>query len=220
LSCVHVGYCTAAGSVQLYEKATSWPEVLGSLQPRVYSIQQFESLVGAKAALEAMAAERGWRWAGWMVKDGQGGRWTMRASNYNQLRGLRGAEATSLERFIRLRKAHAIRDYLKHYAEERDVFNELEQTLRARIQDVFTAYNQVHKVRACKFKEIPEPYRPAVFRLHVAYMTEKVPITFKKVIQVVTELADYEMRRLLQAPLYEAAMAVDTVNGVPITEDH
>jgi len=220
LACVHIGYCTASGLVQLYEKSTNWPEAFAKLQPYTYPIQQFETAADMQVALTAMAAERGWRWAGWMIKDGQGGRWAARATNYGELRALRGAEATPMERFVRLRKAGSVREYLKHYAEDRDAFNELETTLRARTQDVFTAYTQVHKLHTVKFKEAPEAYRPAVYRLHLAYMKEKRPVTFKQVIQTVTDLADYEMRRLLQATPYEVDMAVDTVNGIPITEDH
>jgi hypothetical protein len=162
-----------------------------------------------------------------MVKDGMGGRWALRSSTYVQMRKLRGGEATNLERFLRLRKDGLLREYLKHYSEEKDVFWELEQKLRARTENVMEAYSDVHKLHKCKFKDIPEVYRPAVFRLHAKYMEKKKgqgqdqgqgdkgkrSISFKDVVQVVSELADFEKKRLLLAAPYVSPLHASSASS-------
>ena len=217
LFCVHVGYCKEDGEVQMYETPVHWPEVLAT----TFAVTRYGEAEGVpsvfasedavKETLKKLSLKKGWRWQGLMVKDGAGARWALRSSTYVQMRKLRGGEATNLERFLRLRKDGLLRDYLKHYSEDKDVFWELEQKLRARTENIMEAYTDVHKLHKCKFKEIPEVYRPVVFRLHAKYMEQKKDqgegqgkrsVSFKDVVQVVSELADFERKRLVLAAPY------------------
>ena len=154
------------------------------------------------------SVQRGWRWQGLVFKDGAGGRWRLRTPTYTLMRELRGSEAAAIDRFSRLRAENKVMDYLKHYAEDRDLFWEFEQKLRARTADVLAAYVDVHKAHAVKFKELPEALRPAVFMLHVLWRdelrTKGFTVRLQNAIQVVNGMRGFERVRLINAEPYVA----------------
>jgi CHASE3 domain sensor protein len=124
------------------------------------------------------------------------------------LRELRGAEATQVDRFLRLRRERKVKEYLTHYGEERKEMWQLEETMRARTADVLAAYADVHKAHAVKFAELPEALKPAVFLLHVKWRDELREKGFKvrlqNAIEVVNKLRAFEQRRLMEAEAYTA----------------
>ena len=211
LHVVHTGFVTETGAVQISERATNWPQALARLQIPSYPLRQFRSEQEVEDLLQRTAVQRGWRWQGLVFKDGTGKRWRLRTPTYTMLRELRGSEATALERFFRLRQQKQVSDYLKHYSEERQAFWEFEQTLRARTADCLTAYNDVHKAHACKFKELPEAYRPAVYLLHVKWLQDLrekgYSVRLQNVIEVVNGLRDFEKKRLMDTAAYVALPA-------------
>jgi hypothetical protein len=205
LYAIHVGYVLPTGSVTVCERAVNWPQAFGRLQVHSYAARRFSD-GEARDTLQRTAIQRGWRWQGLVFKDGNGGRWRLRSSTYTMLRGLRGNEATSEDRFLRLRKERKVVEYLKHYSEDRDVFWAYEQALRARTESVLAAYVDVHKAHALGFKDLPEAYRPAVFILHKLWLDElrekgHVVRSFEAV-RVVAQLRDFEQKRLLAAEPY------------------
>lgn len=206
LYAVQTGYTTAAGVVHMSERAVNWPQALARLQVPSYPVRTFASEADVEDFLKRTATQRGWRWQGLVFKDGLGGRWRLRTPTYQMLRELRGSEATPMERFFRLRAQKNVVDYLKHYSEDRDVFWEYEQALRARTADVLLAYTDVHKAHAVAFKDLPEALRPAVYLLHVMWRDELRAKGFKvrlqNVIQVVNALRGFEKKRLLEAAPY------------------
>jgi hypothetical protein len=208
LNVVHVGTVSETGFVEIAERATNWPQALARLQVPSYPVWTFRSEQEVQDLLRRTGVQRGWRWQGLVFKDGQGGRWRLRTPTYTLMRELRGSEASSMDRFFRLRESKQIMDYLKHYTEDRQAFWGYEQTLRARTADVLTAYVDVHKAHAVKFKELPEAFRPAVFTLHVKWRDELrgkgYAVRLQNAIEVVNGMRDFEKRRLMDTTGYQA----------------
>jgi hypothetical protein len=172
--------------------------------------------------LQRTAVQRGWRWQGLVFKDGAGRRWRLRSSTYTMLRRLRGNEATTEDRFLRLRKNKEVVEYLKHYSEDREAFWTLETLLRERSGNVLSAYIDVHKAHTVAFKELPEAYRPAVFVLHKLWLQELREkghvVRGIEASRVVADLRDFEQKRLMAATPYVAAPKVETAVSTPVID--
>ena len=216
LYAIHTGYVFSSGAVTLSERAVHWPEALAQLQVPNYAPKTFHEEKDRDEFLLRTAAQRGWRWQGLVFKDGAGARWRMRTPTYTLLRQLRGAEASALERFFRLRVQRKVVEYLKHYGEERQVFWDLEQRLRSATAGVLAAYTDVHKAHTVAFKDLPDSVRPAVFLLHMKWRDELRPkgfsVRLQNAIDVVNQLRGFEKKRLMEAatyvPFVEAAAPV------------
>lgn len=210
---IHVGSVTETGAVKISERAIHWPQALGRLQVHSFPVRKFNTEQEIKDLLRRTAVQRGWRWQGLVFKDGAGGRWRVRSPSYEALRALRGSEAAAVDRFLRLRASGKVLDYLKHYSEDRQTFWGFEQQLRARTKDVLSAYSDVHKAHALEFKQLPEEYQPAVFRLHKLFLEQLREKGFKvrlqNAIQVFGEMKDFEQRRLVLAEAYVAAEVIE-----------
>jgi hypothetical protein len=209
---VHTGYVTESGSVHISERSVNWPEELSSLHVTRYAPQNFQNESEVGDLLLRISAQRGWRWQGLVFKDGAGNRWKARTPTYTLLRELRGGEASSLERFFRLRAQRQVVDYLKHYGEERQVFWDFEQRLRIVTGDVLAAYNDVHKAHIVAFKDLPNEFKPAVYLLHLKWRDELRPkgfsVRLQNVIDVINKMRAFEKKRLMDATRYVAAQPV------------
>lgn len=217
LAVVHMGYVTETGLVQLAEKPTLWPQSLARLQVPSYPLRLFHSQQEIEDLLRKTAVQRGWRWQGLVFKDGAGGRWRLRTPTYSLLRELRGSESTAIERYLRLRSTGKVTDYLKHYREESQDFWDFEKTLRARTADVLAAYSDVHKAHATTFKELPDAYKPAVYQLHVEWLStlraKGYKVRLQNAIAVVNKLRAFEQRRLIDAEPYVAKATTPAAAG-------
>jgi hypothetical protein len=209
---VHTGYVTEVGAVHISERPVNWPEQLARLRVTNYAPRSFQSEAELADMLLKVSAQRGWRWQGLVFKDGTGARWKARTPTYTMLRELRGSEATSLERFFRLRAQRRVVEYLKHYGEERPVFWEFEQRLRVVTNDVLTAYTDVHKAHSVLFKDLSEEIKPAVYLLHVKWRDELRPkgfsVRLQNVIDVINAMRPFEKKRLMDAAPYVATTPV------------
>jgi len=222
LYAVHMGYVSESGAVSMSERAVNWPQAFGRLQAHSYATRRFSD-GEAVQMLQRTAVQRGWRWQGLVFKDGVGGRWRLRSTTYQTLRSLRGNEAKAEDRFLRLRSSKKVMDYLKHYSEDRDVFWGYEQSLRARTDDVLSAYTAVHKARSLAFKDLAPEYKPAVFLLHKLWLEELRPKGFVvrgfEAGRVVAELRDFEQKRLMAAaPFVAPVVEVPAVTEVPAVD--
>lgn len=222
LNVVHTGFVMANGVVHISERAVHWPQALARLQVSNYPPKVFQSDAEAEELLRQTAAQRGWRWQGLVFKDGTGARWRMRTPTYTMLRELRGGESSSLERFFRLRAARQVVEYLKHYGEERHVFWEFEQALRARTADVLAAYTDVHKAHTVAFKDLPESLRPAVYLLHLHWRDELrakgFSVRLQNVIGVVNKLRGFEKKRLMDSAAYVPVAGKEEVADAALEE--
>ena len=203
---VHTGHVTETGTVILSEKAVHWPEPLFNLKVPNYGPRTFQTEEDVEGFLSRMAAQRGWRWQGLVFKDGTGSRWRIRTPTYTLLRQLRGTEASSLERFFRLRSQRKVVDYLKHYNEEWDIFLDFENKLRLLTEGVLSAYTDVHKAHCIAFKDLPESVRPAVYLLHMKWRDELrakgFSVRLQNAIDVVNQLRPFEKKRLMESVPY------------------
>jgi len=211
LNIVHVGTVSSTGTVNLMESSSEWLAPLRRLQIPSYPIKMFHSEEDVQSLMRRTAVQNGFRWQGLVFKDGTGARWRMRSSSYMLLRNLRGAEAKSVDRFLRLRSEGKVTDYLKHYADERKEFWEYETSLRDRTADSLVAYSAVHKAHSMKFSELPLEYKPVVHLLHVEYLNslrpKKQSVQLSTAINVVNKLKDFEQRRLISAQPFKPVVA-------------
>lgn len=208
---IHSGSVSESGLVFINENGSAFPESIRLPQHSVP--QQAEATVVAtnpwftpknkETWFTDLCNAKGWFFQGVTFKDGKGNRWRMRNPNYLYLRSLRGSEATSVERFLRLRNESKVSEYLKHYSEDRDVFWNFEQVLRNKTQEVFQAYCDVHKSHTKKFEELDPSIKPCVFKLHAHYLANLRPISkkvyMKQAVELVNNLPLYEQKRLLSA---------------------
>ena len=152
--------------------------------------------------IQTKSLEKGWRWQGLVFKDDKGNRWRLKNTTFTYLQGLRGNDALSADRFLRLRAAHKITEYLTHFAEEKQEFWDLEQKLRAATKAVYDAYVSVHKSHEKTLADIPQPAKTIVFKLHAHYLANlrayKKSIMMKDVVDLVNALPLWEQKMLLQ----------------------
>jgi len=211
LHMIHLGVVLPSGCINLAEQATEWAPALRRLQVPRYPIKMFRSTEEVGDLMRRTAVQNGFRWQGLVFKDGTGARWRMRSASYTMLRTLRGAEASADERFLRLRRDGKVKEYLKHFSEERDALWDLETTLRARTADALSAYNAVHKGHLMKFADLPVCYKPVVHLLHVEYLGALRPlkqsVQLSNVINVVNGLKNFEQKRLMAGSAFVAPEA-------------
>lgn len=215
LNMVHLGTVSASGKVAIMEQSVEWPSPLRRLQIPTYPMKMFKDEEEIKLLMRRTAVQNGFRWQGLVFKDGTGSRWRMRSTGYTTLRTLRGAEAKSVDRFLRLRREGKVVEYLKHYSEDRAEFWNFETQLRARTNDILLAYNAVHKAHLMKFAELPQGYKPGVHLLHVTYLTvlreQKLKVTLGDAIRTVNGLKEFEQRRLIEMEAFKAPEAPKAV---------
>jgi hypothetical protein len=194
---VHSGVVSREGGVSINELAVEWPDRFKI----PLSTMTFSDDNALSNHFDSTCKERGWFYQGMVFKDSKGKRWRMRNPNYLYLRSLRGSEATSVERFLRLRSESKVTEYLKHYGEDRQTFWDFEQMLRVKTQEVFDSYCAVHKSREKKLEDLPWAVKPCVFKLHSHYLEHLRPnnekVYMKHAVELVNNLALYEQKRLL-----------------------
>jgi hypothetical protein len=200
---VHMGVVTETGGVQVWEQAAQWPAPLRRLQIPRYPVKVLHSEGELTDLMRRTAVQNGPRWQGLVFKDGTGTRWRTRSAAYMNLRALRGAEANTTDRFLRLRKEGKVKEYLNQFRDERNAFWNLETQLRAKTAQVLDAYIAVHKAHTMKFADLPAAYKPAVHLLHVLYLgelrAENQKVQLQNAIQIVNGLKAFEQRRLMDA---------------------
>jgi hypothetical protein len=132
----------------------------------------------------------------------------MRSSTYTHLRTLRGNEAKPVDRFLRLRAAGSVVEYLKHYAEERGAFWDFETMLRTRTREIYDGYVSVHKTHEKKLADLPQPDKTVVFKLHAHYLAhlreQKKTLRIQDAIDLVNTLPLWEQALLMTKPADKA----------------
>ena len=192
------GEVLANGQVIIYD---SVPKNCVNFQIQKYPMTGFKKQGDLDSFFKSLVESKGWFFQGLTFKDETGHRWRMRNANYLTLRALRGSEATANDRFLRLRSEGNVKEYLKHYSEDRQTFWDLEQKLRSVTKTVFDSYCQVHKAHEKKLADLPKSIQPCVFRLHSLYLSDLKPqsqsILMKHAVDVVNKMPVFEQRRLL-----------------------
>jgi hypothetical protein len=199
---VHLGEVSSDGTVTFTETI---PDEFTQFKLSSYPMTGYRTQNDLDSFFKGLLESKGWFFQGLTFKDGKGHRWRTRNPNYLYLRGLRGSEATDLERFLRLRSENKVVEYLKHYSEDRQTYWDFEQSLRAATKSAFDAYCEVHKAHAKKLADLPKSIQPCVFRLHSYYLSDLKPksesIKMKDAVEVVNKMPIFEQRRLLAEPV-------------------
>ncbi len=200
---VHTGSVNESGVVDMNECSGNSRIDLPLYRAQGPMEPHFKSDKALASFFDDACKTQGWFFQGLVFKDGKGNRWRMRNPNYLYLRSLRGSEATPMDRFLRLRSESKVTEYLKHYYEDRQIFWDLEQSLRAKTKEVFDGYCSVHKSHDKKLEDLPWSVRPCVFKLHAHYLEHLRPnnekVLMKNAVELVNNLAVYEQKRLLTA---------------------
>lgn len=200
------GYTCTNGTV-VVEEITPDSSLLSEFAVRTYPISGFKTDNDCASFTDSHQANKGWFWQGLTYKNKDGSRWRMRNPNYMTLRALRGSEALSLDRWLRLRAKGQVIDYLKHYSEERETFWEFEQKFRTLTNDVYNGYVDVHKAHSKKLTDFPKNISPCIFRLHAHYLEHLKPsketVRTKDCIEVINSMSLLDQRRLMMPPRVE-----------------
>lgn len=202
---------------------SQWPERLASYAPQVFEAEKtFADSKDAFHLMRSKSTSLGFTWQGMVFQDlASGNRWRLRNSAYVAVRTLRGSEANSLERFARLRAQGNMKKYLEHFRDESNQMWAFEQTLRQRTQELYTAYNEMNKLKTKTMKQLPYCLRPHVYALHGLYLASLpkdgtraanvTPILKERVVAYVNDLPIDEQVKLLEGdrtplPAVEAAV--------------
>jgi hypothetical protein len=200
-----VGSVAADGSVEIEMNSAQWHAGIRGYAPRIY--EPALTLSGDDSAAKMLAAEaskHNHTWQGLVFQEtGTLRRWRLRSSQYVIVRTLRGAEANPMARFVRLRARGQMKQYLQYFKEESKMMWQFEQTLRLRSQELYDAYNAMHKVRSKGMRDLPYCLRPHVYALHGKYLAslqaaQPKSILKSDVIAYVNALAEDDQLKLIQ----------------------
>jgi hypothetical protein len=154
----------------------------------------------------AVNKQRGYTWQGLVFQDlTSSKRWRVRNHDYMMVRSLRGSEANSMERFLRLRAGGLVKKYLSYFREENQLMWGFEEALRKRTTDLYNAYIEMNKLKQKGMRDLPYCLRPHVYALHGLYLksvkTQVSPIIKETVIGYVNALGLEDQFKLLSSPL-------------------
>jgi len=137
------------------------------------------------------AVQRGWLWQGVVFKNTSSlQRWRIRSTTYTSVRDLRGGEADSYSRFLRLRTAEVLPMYVAYYPEDQPLFCELEGKMRDQTRELFNEYNAVHrgpKNERKDLKTVGWPLNIHVYALHGLYIDKLKKTSQELTIDIIVE---------------------------------
>jgi hypothetical protein len=197
---IHKGSVSPRGYVNITENFDDIDMPRNIVLPR-FPISGFSSEKELNAFFDLNCIKKSWYSQGITFKDGKGNRWRMRNPNYMILRELRGSEATTMDRFLRLRAENKVKEYLRHFSEDRTSFWDFEQKLRESTRAVFAAYCDVHKAHIKKLADVAWAMKPCVFNLHSHYLKHLKPnsdsVKLSDAVNLINNMEVYEQKRLL-----------------------
>lgn len=124
---------------------------------------------------------RSFEYQGFVAKDVDGNRWTVRLPNYNEVKSLRGNHASDLERMVHLFQKDKIADYLNHYPEDHVYVQFHQLLLRKLASQLYHEYVEVHVKRTKAWSECDKMVQPHLYGLHGLYMKQKKRMTMTSV---------------------------------------
>ena len=192
---------TADGRVDILVDPAQWSEGARALAPPTQTAASCLS-EGMRPTDLVKGVAKGPFWQGFVLKNSTTlARWRIRNPLYTLVRDLRGAEADSYMRFLRLRKSGSLYQYIAYYPEDTDEFHALEGTLRDQTRALYNAYNEVHrghKEARKELKSVAWPYNTHIYKLHGMYIANKAePITLERVITYMNTLDCVKQRAFL-----------------------
>lgn len=197
---VHTGFVKNTGVFEVNELLDAGDK-LARMNIPPFPMDNFATDQVLMSFFNDLCHDKGWRFQGITLKDGQGKRWRIRNEQFTHVRALRGGEALPLDRFLRLRQQGGIGEYLRCFPEEREGFQRFEQAFRDKTKEIYNAYCQVHKAHAIKLTDVPKDIQPSVFKLHAHYLETLKPnnqtVQMSEAITFINGLTTYDQRRFL-----------------------
>ena len=145
-------------------------------------------------------------WKGVVFKDGYGGRWKFVSPKYNANLALRGNEAGSLDRFIRLRQEKLVGYYLEYYKEDCDRFWRLEKCVRVMTCKLYEIYTSIHKLHEHHTDALERCWKQHVYAIHGIFKNILQPsrqsVNIKVVIEYVNSLSVKQLQYLMKNVTY------------------
>lgn len=144
-------------------------------------------------------------------------RWRVRSMAYTKVRSLRGAEASSFARFLRLRGEGKMKDYLRYFPEESNLMWAMEQAWRGRTKKLYEYYSDKNKAKNIGLTDIPHPFRQHIYKIHGKYLEQVAavkagiagalvhPITLETIIDYVNALPMEDKMRFMNGECDSAA---------------
>lgn len=126
--------------------------------------------------------------AGFVAKDKNDHRWTVRFDYYQKVKELRGNFASDLERFIHLFQQDNISDYLVHYPEDKIYIQFHQMLIRKLSSYLYLEYVNVHIKRNKLWSECDKMIQPHLYGLHGLYMSQKKKITTTTIMEYLRNL--------------------------------
>lgn len=168
LTLIHFAIVHLNGSFTILDTPISWPAAFERWGPMVYDPLENDETM--RWRMERMIKRRPYDWQGLVFREGEH-RWRIRTPAFQHLMELRGNEAHSEERYLRLRAQDASDDYLHYWPEDRIVFERYDSLLIQIESDLYYSYCAVFKQRTQPLSVVPPPLRRTLIELNNLYHT-------------------------------------------------
>ncbi len=139
---------------------------------------------------------------GFMIQDPNSSkRWKIINPEYAKVQELRGNDYSDVTRFLRLRKEGKVKEYLKYFREDSELFWGLEEKLRNKTHELYEAYVDMNKLKKKTMKDLPYCFRPHIYKIHGDYLKtlpNPVPVLKETIVKCVNELPVEEQENIMR----------------------
>lgn len=222
----HMGTVDLDGRVIIMYNPSTWLDVFKPYAVRVYETRTCQTSDDFNEPMEKYnPSPAGHVWQGLVFQQvGSHVRYRIRTDNYKKVRGLRGAEAQMYERFLRLRRSYATKDYLRYFPEDSKELWECEKALRNITQLLLNGYTKVFKLKEHTFKDFHVSLRPHMYALHGQYIDSlkagsPSPIVHGAVVEYVNKLSLDDQKNLMRHLMNEEILDTTRPAFVPEIDD-
>ena len=127
------------------------------------------------ARLAAWGHRFGVQWKGLVLKNDDGSMVTLRTTQYNEAREMRGNSAKLAFVWLERWSAMKLNQYLKIYPEEAHAANTVVESFKQCTQDAFNYYQAIYKRREYPLGKAPQKYRKLLWDIHAAHAGSYFP---------------------------------------------
>jgi hypothetical protein len=220
----HVGKIQTDGTVTVMYDPSTWGDAFKPYAVRVYETRQCLSSDDFKEPMEKYnPSSTGHVWQGLVFQEvGDYQRHRIRTDNYTKVRGIRGFEAQMYERFLRLRRSYATKEYLRYFPEDSKELWDCEKALRNITQLLLNGYTKVFKLKENTFKDFHVCLRPHMYALHGQYIDSlkagsPSPIVHAAIVEYMNKLSLDDQKNLMRHLMNEEM--VDTTRPAFVGDD-
>ena len=120
---------------------------------------------------------------------------------YNEVKSMKGNDRYLKNTYLRLRKQHQIKKYLRYFPEHSEIFSELNNKIKEITNQLYAIYLGCFVKKNIKLKNQENQFKNHIYNLHKLYI-EKLRPEYKKidlvtVINYVNNLELYKLRNLI-----------------------